>query len=86
MVFIMIPPLTFSQEILIDDYRKGISARWEKKSFTGNTRYETVTEDSQLCIKATSNSSASGLYYKIEYGCRRQWWDHILNNPFFIEL
>lgn len=54
-------------EILLDDYKGGLSPKWETKSFKGKTRYEVMREDDQLCIKATSIASASGLYYKIKY-------------------
>jgi hypothetical protein len=54
-------------EILLDNYKDGLSPKWEGKSFEGTTRYEVTREDNQLCIKATSTASASGLYYKIKY-------------------
>jgi hypothetical protein len=54
-------------EILLDGYQDGLSLRWKEKSFEGNTRYEVTNENSQLCIKATSRSSASALYYKIKF-------------------
>ncbi len=57
----------FGEEILLDDYKAGLSPRWEEKSFKGKTHYQVTREDNQLCIKATSNSSASGLYYKIKF-------------------
>jgi hypothetical protein len=56
-----------ADEILLDDYKNGLSPRWVEKSFKGKTHYQVAREDDQLCIKATSRSSASALYYKIKY-------------------
>jgi hypothetical protein len=61
-------PLTvFAAEILLDDYSEGLSSKWVEKFFEGRTQYKVTREDSQLCIKATSRASASGLYYKTKY-------------------
>ncbi len=65
------PSLGRASDILIDDYRNGISPRWEEKSFKGNTRYETVREDGEWCLKAMSNGSASALYYRISYDLKQ---------------
>lgn len=77
----------FATEILLDDYRGGLSPKWEEKSFKGTTLYQVTREDNQWCIKATSHSSASGLYYKISYDTKKYpiltWrWkvDHVLSN------
>lgn len=67
MLLITVPAISFSQEIIIDDYRSGISPEWENKLFEKETLYKAAEEDGRLCIRATSKSSASGLYYKIEY-------------------
>jgi hypothetical protein len=56
-----------ADEILLDDYKKGLSPRWIEKSFKGKTEYQVTRQDDQWCIKATSRSSASALYYKIKY-------------------
>ena len=56
-----------ASEILLDGFRGELSPKWEEKSFKGKTFYEATKEENQWCIKATSHSSASGLYYKIEY-------------------
>jgi hypothetical protein len=73
-------------EILLDDYTHGLSPRWEEKSFKGRTVYRVTREDDQLCIKASSNASASGLYYRIDYDTKeypvlvRRWKvDHVLS-------
>ena len=67
LVFIIIPTLSLSQEFILDDYKEGLSSKWKEKFFKGNTIYKAVKEDGQLCIKATSSSSASGLFQEIEY-------------------
>ncbi|MGD8513363.1 MAG: DUF3047 domain-containing protein [Deltaproteobacteria bacterium] len=56
-----------ADEIVLDDYQKGLGPKWIEKSFKGKTHYQVAREDGQLCIKATSRSSASALYYKIKY-------------------
>jgi Protein of unknown function (DUF3047) len=58
---------TMAADIIINDYKNGLSSAWEEKSFKGNTRYEVTQEDGEWCIKATSHGSASGLYYQIGY-------------------
>ena len=77
----------FATEILLDDYQGGLSPKWEEKSFKGTTLYQVTREDNQWCIKATSHSSASALYYKISYDTKKYpiltWrWkvDHVLSN------
>ena len=90
--FLSISTIPFSQvsvaasEILLDDYSGGLSPKWEEKSLKGKTLYQVVIEDNESCIKATSHSSASALYYKIEYDTRAypilQWrWkvSHVLS-------
>jgi hypothetical protein len=61
------PVSVAAAEILLDDYKEGLSPRWEEKSFKGKTDYEVTREDDQLCIKATSSASASALHYKIKF-------------------
>lgn len=63
-------PPALASDILLDDYQKGISKNWKEKSFKGSTRYEVVQEDGQRFIKATSDASASALYYKIDFNPR----------------
>lgn len=87
MLISMFSPVSVSAaEILLDDYKKGLSPKWEEKSFKGKTEYEVTQEDNQLCIKATSSASASALYYKIKYDTKDYpvltWrWkvDHVLS-------
>ena len=67
-LLITLPAL--GSDLLLDDYRQGISKNWKEKSFKGSTQYEVVQEDGRRCIKATSNASASALYYEIEFDPR----------------
>ena len=56
-----------NKEIIIDDYKSGLSTKWESKRFAGETKYNVTTEDNIRCIKASSNASASALIYKIKF-------------------
>jgi hypothetical protein len=64
---LLISPPALASDILLDDYRQGISKNWKEKSFKGLTLYEVVQEDGQRCIQATSNASASALYFEIDF-------------------
>ena len=57
-------------EIIIDDFSKGISPGWTEKSFTGKTHYTVIRDEGQPYLLATSDGTASALYYKIEYDPR----------------
>lgn len=72
-------------EIVIDDFENGLSSGWEKEIFVGETVYELTEGIDGKCLKAISNKSASGLYYKIDFDPREYpiitWsWkiDHVL--------
>ena len=74
-------------EIVLDNYREGLSSKWVEKSFKGRTQYEVTQENNLRCIKAVSHSTASGLYYEINYETEKypllHWrWkvDHVLLN------
>lgn len=54
-------------EIVIDDFARGLAPGWTEKIFSGKTKYEPVQEDGRNCLKATSNGTASGLYYRIRF-------------------
>ena len=56
-----------ASEILIDNYKGGLSQKWKSKIFLGETDYRAVREDDQWCLRATSRSSASALYFEIKY-------------------
>ncbi|MDH3359241.1 MAG: DUF3047 domain-containing protein [Desulfobulbaceae bacterium] len=71
--------------IIIDDYKNGLNANWKPKSFAGMTNYTVEQNQQQPSIHATSQGTASGLFYKIEYDPRQypilSWrWkiDHVL--------
>jgi hypothetical protein len=66
----LITPSALASDILLDDYQQGISKNWKEKSFKGSTHYEVVQEDGQRCIRATSDASASALYYEIDFDPR----------------
>jgi len=51
--------------LLIDDFISGLSARWEKKIFKGETVYAQVVEAGRPAVKAESRASASALIYRI---------------------
>jgi len=55
------------RKILLDDYKQGLSPKWKKESFQGETQYTVVTDRGQPCIRAHSVNSASGLLYEIRY-------------------
>jgi len=61
------PLSTYASGILLDYYKEGLSPKWSEKSFKGKTLYQVTRENRQWCIKATSHSTASALYYKIKY-------------------
>jgi len=67
---VLMAPPALASDILLDDYQQGISKNWKEKSFKGSTRYEVVQEDGERCIRATSDASASALYYEIDYDPR----------------
>jgi hypothetical protein len=75
-----------SDEILLDDYRNGLSSKWEEKSFRGKTNYKIIKDDRFFCIEAESRAAASALYYKTTYDLKRypllSWWwkvDNVLS-------
>ncbi|OGQ97201.1 MAG: hypothetical protein A2521_15570 [Deltaproteobacteria bacterium RIFOXYD12_FULL_57_12] len=73
-------------EILIDDFAAGLRPGWQEKIFKGKTEYRLVQDSGQSVLMATSDKSASGLYYEIAYDPNKypvlSWsWkiDHVLN-------
>lgn len=60
-------PATTGCEIVIDDFANGIGSGWKPESFKGETRYTWTREGNKTFIRATSNGTASNLYYKIKY-------------------
>jgi len=57
-------------EIIIDDFSNGLGPGWTEKSFAGKTLYSVSQDAGQPSLRATSNGTASALYYKIEYDPR----------------
>lgn len=53
--------------LLIDDFEQGLSPRWEKKSFSGETSYRVVADGNGKVLHARSQGAASGLVFKTEY-------------------
>jgi len=51
--------------LLIDDFGTGLSPRWEKKIFKGETVYAPVIDEGRPALKAESRASASALIYRI---------------------
>ena len=67
MVFADDPATLNECEIIIDDFATGIKPDWHPKSFKGKTEYVWMQENGRGFIRADSKSSASGLYYEIDY-------------------
>ncbi len=59
--------LQASAEMVLDDYRTGLSPKWKEKSFEGHTLYRVTDEAGIQCILAQSHNAASALYYEISY-------------------
>ncbi len=53
--------------ILIDDFTGGLSTRWEKKIFEGETVYSPVVEEGRAAVKAESRASASALIRRVSF-------------------
>lgn len=51
--------------LLIDDFAGGLSTKWEKKVFHGETAYEPVREEGRPAVKAESRASASAMIHRI---------------------
>ncbi len=67
-VLMVVPPLPSTPRwITIDDFERGLTSRWEKRAFRGETRYGIVKMEGGHCLRAESRASASGLFYRIEY-------------------
>ncbi|MBU2498118.1 MAG: DUF3047 domain-containing protein [Proteobacteria bacterium] len=69
-LLILVPAKTGAAEIVIDDYKGGLSPGWKEKVFKERTRYEVIQEENEWFIKATSRASASALYYEINFDPR----------------
>ncbi len=62
-----VSPGRAAEPLPIDDFRAGISARWEEKVFKGKTVYKPVYEDGRHAVKAESRASASALIYRVSF-------------------
>ncbi len=51
--------------LLIDDFGTGLSPRWEKKVFKGETVYAPVIDEGRPALKAESRETASALIYRV---------------------
>ena len=60
-------PVSAGEGLRIDDFEQGLSPRWEKKSFHGETVYSVVAEGPGKALHAQSQGGASGLFFKKEY-------------------
>ena len=56
---------------LIDDFSQGLNPGWKTREFQGKTSYRPTIEDNIPCLKAESNTTASGLFYEVEYDPRQ---------------
>ena len=52
--------------VAVGEFSKGQLAGWEAKEFSGKTQYQIAAEGNTKVLKASSNSSASGLGKKIK--------------------
>lgn len=70
-LYVMLSGLLLSSSVLaqgnvpVGEFSKGQLAGWEPKAFSGKTQYQLVKEGNNTILKATSNSSASGLGRKM---------------------
>jgi hypothetical protein len=66
-ILIGVPALSAPEQILLDDFEQGLSPRWEKKSFSGETSYSVVADGAGKVLYARSQGAASGLIFNKEY-------------------
>jgi hypothetical protein len=64
-IALAIPAGSAAGPILIDDFASGLSSKWEKKIFKGETIYVPVIDEGRPALKAESRSSASALIYRV---------------------
>ncbi len=60
-------PASAEAPILIDDFAGGLSPKWEKKSFRGETAYRAVEEEGRPALKAESRAAASALVFPVSF-------------------
>ncbi len=66
MVFV-ITGYTEEEVIVIDDFERGLSPKWETKDFKEKTMYTVIETDGTHVLKAESKDSATGLIYRYKY-------------------
>jgi hypothetical protein len=72
-----------AQEIVVDNFKNGLSPRWKKQIFHGETEYKVVVKDGWRCIQAESRGTASALYYEIDFDVEKYpllEWSWKVNN------
>lgn len=76
-LFSLITPLSFAQDsganekITIAEFSKKSLEDWEEKEFENETRYSFVELDGETALQAVSDTSASGMFRKIEVDIER---------------
>lgn len=56
--------------IVIDDFERGRSERWEERRFQGQTEYTVIADDDGRVLRAESRNAASGLVYELKFDPR----------------
>jgi hypothetical protein len=66
-VLVILPVLAAEHTILFnEDFEKPLGDRWKQVKFGELTDYRIITENSNACLKATANSTASAFATKLE--------------------
>jgi len=65
---LMIAPVLAAEHTILfrEDFEKSLGDRWKQVKFGELTDYRIVTENSNACLKATANSTASAFATKLE--------------------
>ncbi len=58
------------QYIIIEDFEKGLSDKWQVKEFKGKTDYTVIREGTNSVLRAEASGTASGLIYEYHYDLR----------------
>lgn len=73
---IVMPCMSFADEIQVSRFAADGLSGWESKSFEGTTDYRLVKEGSRMVVKATSHNSASGMVRKIRFAPSKHRYLH----------
>jgi len=68
------PALLAQDPVAVSRFGSDALAGWEQESFSGETRYQVVSDDGQAVLRAQSDDSASGLYREVKVDLRRTPW------------